>query len=315
MEEIVKVSTISTQEIKPRVEDIVVGKPPWSETPHAGSVERLILQLGAGRGRFNELYGIPRSIGCIGNNRFVLRRKKLGREEIEKILRDFKSMGGTEVWITNYDSPEELNEAVEMAFKVGIEEIRAVFLFEDAEKIRPLDGVEYIAELEYDPEAIISAAMRLWIRGILVMVTPDKVNEAKEFIQKVKGDGDFKAYVDVLYPRSLRHLDFNTIELRKINNPTTSKYHDCLAGTVAVSADGFVLPCPLLRNLVVGDVREKSFKWIVGRSKKLREFWTMTKDKVDGCSTCPLRYICHDCRALEYQASGDLRGIEYCPLL
>jgi len=314
MAESTKVGSMVVLQAKPKVEDVFVGKPPWSELPHAGTLERLILQLGAGKGKFNELYGIPRSIGCIGNNQFILRREKLKENEIEKILREFKSMGGTEVWITNYDSPEELNRVARIAFKVGIEEIKAVFLYEDAEMIEPIDGIEYIAELEYDPDAIISAAMKLWIRGVLVIVTPEELKEAGDFIQKVKGDDDFNVYIDVLYPKSLRHVNFNIIELKRIANPTSAKYHDCLAGTVAVTADGFVLPCPLLRNTIIGDLREKSFKWIVGKSKKLREFWSMTKDKIEGCSTCPFRYVCHDCRALEYQASGDIRGIEYCPM-
>jgi len=313
--EVTRAGEMFYPETRIKSENIVTGKPPWSEVPHSGSLERLILHLGAGKGKFNELYGIPRSMGCMGNNRFILRREKLSLEEVERAIRDFKSMGGREVWITNYDSPEELNQAVKIALKIGVESIKAVFLFEDVDSIEPLDGVEYIAEMEYDPENIISAAMRLWINGLLVIVEPSKVGEARDFLEKVNGDGDLKIYVDVIYPRSLRYMDFNSIELRKINNLTNTKYHDCLAGTVSLTADGFVLPCPLLRNMVVGDIREKTFKKIVGKSKKLREFWTMTKDKIESCSSCPLRYLCHDCRALEYQASGDIMGIEYCPLL
>jgi len=50
------------------------------------------------------------------------------------------------------------------------------------------------------------------------------------------------------------------------------------------------------------------------RKKRLKEFWRMTKDRIEACSACPFRYICHDCRALEYQATGEIDGLEYCPI-
>lgn len=311
----VKVESLSPAQTTVKREPLVVGKPPWSEIPHTGGVERLILQLGSGKGKFDEISGIPRSIGCIGNNRFLLRRKKLTPEEVTRILGEFKSMGGNEVWITNYDGVEDLQHAVRVAVDLGIQSVNATVLFEDLDGIEPIEGVNYIAEVEYDVDKIISASMKLWVGGLLVTVPPDRLQEATVLLQKVKGDSDLEVYLDVLYPRSVRELTFNLIEVRKNRNETSNRYHDCLAGTVTVTGDGYVTPCPLLRNFVVGDVREKSLRWIVGRSKKIRGFWTLTKNEVEGCSTCPFRYLCHDCRAIEYQVTADIRGIEYCPLI
>ncbi|WP_088857206.1 SPASM domain-containing protein [Thermococcus profundus] len=317
MAEVTRVDVRGAELAKLRAEDktISVGKPPWTEVEHTGKIERLILQLGAGKGRFDEVHGIPRSIGCIGNNRFILRREKLTFDEIRTVLREFKVMGGKEVWINSYDRIEELQYAAQIALSFGIPNVNATVLFEDLEEVEPLDGINYIAEMEYDEEKIITASMKLWVKGLLIMVPPERLEEAKMFIRKVKGDSELEIYLDVLYPRSARDLSFNLIELRRNKNPTSVKYHDCLAGTVAVTGDGYITPCPLLRNFAAGDVRDKGLKWTVNKTRKIRKFWTLTKDSVEGCSSCPFRYLCHDCRAIEYQVTGDLNGIEYCPLV
>ncbi len=288
-----------------------IGKPPWSSVPHTGRAERLILQLGAGKGKFSETQGIPRSIGCIGNNRFVLRRAKLSRDEIERILLDFKRMKGEELWLTNYDDVDELLWAAKRAVEIGFERVNAVVLEEDLEKVKAFPGVRFIAELEYSREDVVRTVGIEWVSGILVMVNQENLNDAMEFLPRV--GGDVEVYIDVLYPKSARFLSFNVIELRRIMNPTVEKYNDCLAGTIAVSGDGYVTPCPLLRNYVVQDARENGLKGVL-RKKRLKSFWTLTKDKIETCSGCPFRYVCHDCRALEYQATGEIEGIEYCPI-
>jgi len=290
---------------------LILGKPPWSNTPHSGKAERLILQLGAGKGKFSEIQGIPRSIGCIGNNRFVLRREKLSRDEIERILLDFRRMNGKELWLTNYDDVDELLWAAKRAVEIGFERVNAVVLKEDLKKVKPVPGVRFIAELEYSREEVVRTVGIEWVSGILVMVGQDKLNDAMGFLPRV--GGDVEIYIDVLYPKSARFLSFNVIELRRIMNPTVEKYNDCLAGTIAVSGDGYVTPCPLLRNYVVQDAKEKGLKGVL-RKKRLKSFWTLTKDKIETCSGCPFRYVCHDCRALEYQATGEIEGIEYCPI-
>jgi radical SAM protein with 4Fe4S-binding SPASM domain len=312
MEEVVKVSS-GILGVGPSGGNFILGKPPWSERPHDGKLERMILQIGRGKGRFDEAHGIPRSIGCIGNNRFFLRREKLTEEEIRKVLKDFKSLRGDEVWITNYDSVSELTKAAEAAVDAGIKDVNVVVLREDLEEFQPVEGVKTIVELEYNPNDIIKTSLDPKVDGMLVMIPPEKLEEASAFLSKLDGTGSMEIYGDVLYPKSARFLTFNVIEVRRTMNPTTQAYHDCLSGMIAVSADGYITPCPLLRNFVLGDVRRGDLRRIT-RKKKLKEFWRMTKDKIEGCSKCPFKYICHDCRALEYQATGEITGMEYCPM-
>ncbi|MDV3103769.1 SPASM domain-containing protein [Thermococcus waiotapuensis] len=295
-------------------QNVTVGKPPWSKKAHSGDVERLILQLGEGKGRFDEAHGIPRSMGCIGNNRFFLRRERLSEEEIRNVLRDFRALNGEEVWITNYDSPRDLSKVAKIAAEVGIPEVNVVVLEEDLDEYEVVEGTRTIVELEYDPDRILKVSLNPNVNGLLVMIPQEKLDEAITFLNRLDETGDFEIYADLLYPKSARFLKFNVIEKRMGENPTAQMYHDCLAGTIAVSADGYITPCPLLRNFVVGDVRKGDLRGI-RKKKKLKEFWKMTKDKIEGCSACPLRYLCHDCRALEYQATGEIDGLEYCSIL
>ncbi|WP_209475610.1 SPASM domain-containing protein [Thermococcus stetteri] len=300
-------STVTSIDMPVKAGTVTIGKPPWSSKRHTGKVERLILHLGAGKGEFSEIYGIPRSIGCIGNNRFILRREPLSIEEFKRTILEFRKMGGKELWLTNYDNIEPLLILANFASEIEIPEVYAVVMFNDLPRIVPIEGIRFIAEIKYpdvNPEKLYDYP---WIYGVLAMVEQEYLDEV------LRENFPGELYVDVLFPGSIKNVKFNTIEVRRILNPTTEKYHDCLAGTVAVTADGYVLPCPLLRNYVVGDLKKESLKRIT-RRKRLRAFWRTTKDAIPTCSNCPFKYICHDCRALEYQATGEIDGIEYCPL-
>ena len=286
-----------------------IGKPPWTTRPHSGRLERLILQLGAGSGKFSEITGIPRSIGCIGNNSFLLRREPLSVDRMKEIIADFINAGGEELWLTNYDRVEDLTSIAAYAVEAGTPEVYAVVKLEDLELIQPIKGVRFIAELEYSPENIQKLGTQNYLYGALVMATARQYNELKAL--KISFPGEL--YVDILYPGSARKLDFNVIGMKMVFNQSAERYHDCLGGTIAITADGYLLPCPLLRNYVVADITITKLRNAL-RKKILKEFWEMTKDKIEVCSTCPFRYICHDCRALEYQATGEINGIEYCQI-
>ena len=287
---------------------VSVAKPPWSNKPHSGKLERLILQLGAGKGKFSEVEGIPRSIGCIGNNRFILRREPLSLERMKELILEFRKLGGRELWLTNYDNVETLLALATFASELDFPDVYAVVIIDDLDKVIPVEGVNFVAELYYPEHTLDELSIYPWLHGALLVVPPEELRTGS-FLGNFHGE----VYVDVLFPGSARGLSFNVIELRRIHSTTTEHYHDCLAGTVAVTADGYVLPCPLLRNYVVGDLARMTLKEAV-RKKRLRAFWKMTKDKIETCSSCPFKYICHDCRALEYQATGEIDGMEYCPM-
>ncbi|AIF70405.1 hypothetical protein PAP_10170 [Palaeococcus pacificus DY20341] len=288
---------------------ISIAKPPWTNREHNGKLERLIIQLGKGKGKYSEIDGIRRSIGCIGNNSFILRREPLSEERIKELIYEFSFTRGDELYLTNYDDVEMLVRVADYAGKLGIENVYMIVRIEDMEGISPIEGVKIIVEAEYNEENLKKLEKLSFIDGVLLIMTQE------DYLEFMKHGTSFRTdiYLDIIYPPSLRSFKINSIELKRIRNPTANKYHPCLSGTLVISADGYALVCPLLRNFIIGDAKREGIKKLV-RKTRLRNFWKLKKDKIEGCSLCPFKYICHDCRALEYQASGDPFGIEYCQL-
>ncbi|WP_367883185.1 hypothetical protein [Thermococcus peptonophilus] len=139
--------------------------------------------------------------------------------------------------MTNYDSIELLLALANFAVEIEIPEVYAVVMFEDLPRVTPGEGIRFIAEVKYPDVKPEELSEYPWLHGgVLAVVEQEYLDD----VVRENFPGDL--YVDVLYPGSIKKVRFNTIELRRILNPTTEKYHDCLAGTVAVTADGYVLP-------------------------------------------------------------------------
>jgi len=79
-------------------------------------------------------------------------------------------------------------------------------------------------------------------------------------------------------------------------------YHPCLAGKLAITADGKVIPCIFSRDKVVGDLRKVGLEDIL-ESNEVEEKWKLTKDDVLVCRDCEYRYACFDCRPLAENSS------------
>ena len=74
-------------------------------------------------------------------------------------------------------------------------------------------------------------------------------------------------------------------------------YHTCLAGKIAVLANGDVIPCIFARDYSYGNLLSSSLQEIL-TGKPLTECWHTTKDQIDKCKDCEFRYACPDCRPL-----------------
>ena len=75
------------------------------------------------------------------------------------------------------------------------------------------------------------------------------------------------------------------------------QWHPCLAGKLAVTSTGDVIPCIFARSQVCGNVLSQSLADII-RGDSLKICWQTTKDMVDKCMDCEYRYACSDCRPL-----------------
>lgn len=108
------------------------------------------------------------------------------------------------------------------------------------------------------------------------------------------------------YHEGSNKLDYFSSMPKIISDETSfflmEKIHPCLAGTLAVSVDGKVYPCPELKE-VIGIIDydlNKTFSQIFNNQEEIMKYWCFGIEKIDTCKECEYRKTCSDCRALDY---------------
>ncbi|MBV4431672.1 SPASM domain-containing protein [Clostridium tyrobutyricum] len=106
--------------------------------------------------------------------------------------------------------------------------------------------------------------------------------------------------------------NINLIPLVKINDFFTKRsHHPCIVGTIAITGDGYIIPCPGLREYKIGHVNNFLN---VFKAKKINKFWDLSKEKINGCNNCEFRYACNDCRYVEIKLGSKLLSMSSCDL-
>jgi len=105
----------------------------------------------------------------------------------------------------------------------------------------------------------------------------------RECLQKARVEGDFCRITEGIYL-------FN------------KKYNSCWGRQVAVTADGSVKPC-LFSDLSAGNLFTDPVDTVI---RGLAKYWNITKDQVEQCKECELRYVCFDCREIARRKNGGL---------
>lgn len=82
------------------------------------------------------------------------------------------------------------------------------------------------------------------------------------------------------------------------------KCNSCWGERMAITADGKIRPC-IHSRLCLGSVTP-DLRDVDGVIEKLRQYWSVTKDKVAVCRECELRHVCFDCREIARRRGGDL---------
>ncbi|MCD5401298.1 hypothetical protein LR013_01710 [candidate division NPL-UPA2 bacterium] len=89
-------------------------------------------------------------------------------------------------------------------------------------------------------------------------------------------------------------------------------YHPCLYGKLAVTLDGLVFPCIMLRENPLADIKEGNELWELFSRKKHEKYWCLDSKQIDRCKFCEYKYACLDCRAIEVAATNDLYAKRFC---
>ncbi len=84
--------------------------------------------------------------------------------------------------------------------------------------------------------------------------------------------------------------------------------HSCLAGKIAVTAGGDVIPCIFARSQICGNILNTPLADVLN-GQPLKECWHTTKDLIDKCKDCEFRYACYDCRPLAQGSDPEKRWL------
>jgi radical SAM protein with 4Fe4S-binding SPASM domain len=94
-------------------------------------------------------------------------------------------------------------------------------------------------------------------------------------------------------------------ELKKIHEyfyRFNKAYNTCWGKKLAITNDLKVRPC-IYSRIIIGDINRDNADDLIENALK---YWGITKDKVEKCKDCELRYTCFDCRESAYRATGNL---------
>jgi radical SAM protein with 4Fe4S-binding SPASM domain len=124
---------------------------------------------------------------------------------------------------------------------------------------------------------------------------PQDIFNDVEIIQKEK---DFNHCIELAtQDGELKKISESGYHLSKIYNP-------CWGRKVAIHKDHTVSPC-IYSKIVCGHMNHDDVNIVLER---LKQYWSLTKDRVERCRECELRYVCFDCREIAYRATGNISG-------
>jgi len=153
---------------------------------------------------------------------------------------------------------------------------------------------------------ILAAGIPLRIASILMKANEDQAENIMKLCSELgvevtppdvvrpTGRGDDKDLLPATYSKPPIKPPFYTDEYSFYQ---AKQCHTCLAGKIAVTASGDVIPCIFARNQVCGNILAAPLAEVLN-GQLLKQCWHTTKDHVEKCKDCEYRYACSDCRPL-----------------
>lgn len=142
--------------------------------------------------------------------------------------------------------------------------------------------------------SIIMKANELKPDNIMTLCTELGVEARFPDVVRPTGRGDDEELLPTTYRKPLIKPPFYT---NQYSFRSAQRCHNCLAGKIAVTSNGEVIPCIFARNQICGNILDQPLTEVL-KEQPLQACWHTTKDHVDKCKDCEYRYACYDCRPL-----------------
>lgn len=142
--------------------------------------------------------------------------------------------------------------------------------------------------------SIIMKANEHEVENILNLYAELGVEPAPPDVVRPTGRGDDQDLIPLSYTKpSIKPPFFTDHE----SFAKAQHFHSCLAGRLAITATGDVIPCIFARSQVCGNILSTPLSAILS-GQPLSKCWRTTKDCITKCQDCEYRYACADCRPL-----------------
>jgi len=153
--------------------------------------------------------------------------------------------------------------------------------------------------------SIIMKANELEVQKIMDLCAKLGVEVTPPDVVRPTGRGDDQDLVPTTYAKPPIKPPFYT---DSDNFYRAQHYHSCLAGKIAVTAGGDIIPCIFARNQVCGNILNTPLQDVL-IGQPLQQCWHTTKDQVEKCKDCEYRYACTDCRPLAQGSDSEKRWL------
>jgi radical SAM protein with 4Fe4S-binding SPASM domain len=257
-------------------------------------------------------YGIKRSLGCIGCNKWNGDGESLDIKRWNEIIDELRLLDCRNIYITGGDLTISWDRTIDI-LNCTTGKFIDIYLIIHRQNLSenvlcdlPKD-VKLIIQTENANDIHDDGFTYLLISNPLVKLDPRIILNKNILLDYVIDDVNYVTSDLPIMSKSKIHSQSIYQFLNNI------EYHPCLGHTLAICYNGDVIPCPMMRHHVLGNVRLRKlhtiFKnWDAGINK----FWTLNLDKIEKCTDCEFRYVCNDCRALEERLTGKLEGKRLC---
>ncbi|GMB01888.1 radical SAM protein [Pelosinus sp. IPA-1] len=164
---------------------------------------------------------------------------------------------------------------------------------------------------------LMSANIPLRIASIIMKANEDEVpnilalydelgmTDSYPDVVRPTGRGDDQDLLPTTYSKPPIKPPFYTDET---SFTTAHTYCQCLAGKIAVTSTGDVIPCIFARNQLCGNILTSSLADIL-EGQPLLQCWHTTKNQILKCKDCEYRYACSDCRPLAQGSDPEKRWL------
>ena len=132
------------------------------------------------------------------------------------------------------------------------------------------------------------------------------VNEISvDVIRTMPGGDQFLHVPTIPAVKYLKHRRKPCFRTSKAEFIEAMSKNSCWNRKLAITAEGFAIPCVFARNMIVGNVKNERIIEIL-ESIELRKCWELPVCSVPKCSSCEFRFACKDCRAMALAINNDL---------